>query len=502
MLFFKSMKIQMFALTMMLPISMFAADQICEDLHRLTCAPGTYDDGTGSATNPTTNRGTGRTMMDRVPKLAKEKFLEALKKPENVQFRRVLRSASGLSMNPDCETVEQKPEGGCLELLADAATDVMGRALFATGAVSSSSIPLDMLMFITDAPVYKEVLRDVVAQVRQDPGQQKTEAKIRDEVFPRVRELLVKRVASLVQDESTRKKMIDKIRDIRFSGSACVQGAKSEETITDILTSNAYYMNNSNTFTYCAGSMLSNTSEFQMAHTIAHELSHSIDPCRIAEGPAAPFRYAKTESLHTAENRFPIPVLNCLRGTDSANAYRTPRGGGAYYGSTGGIGMPKPNSETSNPNQGYFNYGISTAPGMGGSTAGEAPFDGFCQNDQINEAFCDWMAYEVLPEYMQHHHPKLTKQQLRLGYSNVWRGSCQQPDASGNGGTHPVQARRVDYLLLMQPQVRTQLGCPATVEGRVYCEPKLSSDAGGLNAPSVGPNATPTNPATPQKGER
>lgn len=495
-----------FVIAMVFPFSVLAADQVCEDLHRLTCAPGTYDDGTGSATNSTTNRSPGRTMMDRVPALAKEKFLETLKKPENAQFRRILRTASGLSMNPDCDTIDESPNGPCLDLLADTATDVMGRALFGTGSVSSSSIPLDMLMYITDAPVYKEVLRDVVAAVRQDPAQQKTEAKLRDEVFPRVRELLIKKVSSLVQDEAVRKKMLDKIRDIRFNGSACVQGANSQETISDLLTTNAFYTNNSNTFTYCSGSMLSNTSEFQMVHTIAHELSHSIDPCRISQGPAAPFAYAKTETQETAESRFPIPVLSCLRGTDSANAYRTPRGGALPYGNIGGIGMPKPNSETASPN-GYFNYGGGTnyptygtaqTPGMGvGVAAPAAPFDGFCQSDQVNEAFCDWMAYEVLPEYMKHNHPKLTKQQLRNGYSNVWRGNCQQPEAGNNGGTHPTQARRVDYLLLMQPEVRNQLGCPPSVDGRVYCEPGKTA-AGGLGMPLQSPNGSPVTP----KGER
>jgi hypothetical protein len=64
---------------------------------------------------------------------------------------------------------------------------------------------------------------------------------------------------------------------------------------------------------------------------------------------------------------------------------------------------------------------------------------------------------------------KLTQQQIRNGYSNAFRGLCESDVNDGQFDSHPPLERRVDYLELMQPQIRQQMGCPPTVAGRTYC---------------------------------
>ncbi|MFX5555142.1 M48 family metalloprotease, partial [Acinetobacter baumannii] len=42
---------------------------------------------------------------------------------------------------------------------------------------------------------------------------------------------------------------------------------------------NAFYRWQDNSFTVCAGMLMSSTSEFQLAQVISHELGHSSDAC-------------------------------------------------------------------------------------------------------------------------------------------------------------------------------------------------------------------------------
>ena len=476
-----------------------AQDAICENLHQFSCAPGKYDDGTGVGTNPNMVASERRSIESKVPTLALEKFKAVMKNPENQYFRRLVLNASGLSMNAECENVVEVPSEPCVSLLAEASADLMTRVLTGEGNLANAgSITLQDRVYVTDSPVFKDVQREVVKAIKNDPVLKVAEVKVRDQVFPRVRELLAKKVAGMVSDESTRKKIIERIQGIRFQGASCNAGGgvlNSQESISDMLTPNAFYTSTSNTFTYCSGSLLSNQSEFRMVQTIAHEMSHAIDPCRISQGPVAAFKYKEGATQEEAEQSFPVgDVISCLRKPESIMAIREPRTPSVSYAGPafgGGIGSPRQNREDNQMPYGAYGYAAypAGAPPQA-QKPGEAPgFDGFCQQDQINEAFCDYMAAEVMPDYMAVHHPKLTRTQLRNGYGNAWRGVCSQDESMM--GTHPPIKRRNDYLLLMQPRIREQMGCGPTVANRVYC-------ANGQNsAGPVGGGAGPGRPSSP-----
>ncbi len=54
-------------------------DQVCEDLQKLVCAPGNYDDGTGSAANPTAGPEDQNSIQGQILKSARNGFIDALK---------------------------------------------------------------------------------------------------------------------------------------------------------------------------------------------------------------------------------------------------------------------------------------------------------------------------------------------------------------------------------------------------------------------------------------
>jgi hypothetical protein len=121
--------------------------------------------------------------------------------------------------------------------------------------------------------------------------------------------------------------------------------------------------------------------------------------------------------------------------------------------------------------------------GTGGFGAGTSapttavPDDGkptFCSNDQIGESFADWMAAEVLPNYMEQNY-KLTTQQYQYGYGNARRLICRisenaSQSRANNGDDHPLIEDRINRILLMNPKVRQQMGCAPSVSDRVYCD--------------------------------
>ena len=78
-------------------------DQVCTDLHKFSCAPGVYHDGTGHASSPDSSiESEERNLHIRTFRRVTEKFKDVLKDPENGALRTGILSASGLSISEDC----------------------------------------------------------------------------------------------------------------------------------------------------------------------------------------------------------------------------------------------------------------------------------------------------------------------------------------------------------------------------------------------------------------
>lgn len=434
---------------------------LCNDLYKFTCAPGEYDDGTGVAFTRDKIGKKVEALKDSQKPTFKAAFLDEIRK--NDRFRRRALSGLGLSDSPYCRAGAdaaklKKCDDSLSEGLADVALD---RIL---GSPSPELIrgfgSLEDLDFLINNPVYRRVESALAKRAREKLIDKKAQENIEKTVFPRVQTMLSKLIKASIKDETTRKNMATKVEDIEFAGTDCAEIAGSErQSIHGVLMPNAYYNALENTFKYCNGFFLQNGSMFQIVHTIAHELAHAIDPCHIAvDMEELAFKYSDPKDLKKSEAEFPFEgLLPCLRSEESIGAERR---------SSDLAPIPdEPPASDTGPAK------VAAAPDARPAApppdAGDGPLgerSPFCTSrDQIGEAFADRIADEILPAYISTHHSGLDKDQMQIGYSNVFRGICDNT-VRRNGGPlhfdeHPDTRDRVNRGLLTHPAIRKQMGC-------------------------------------------
>lgn len=441
---------------MVLPSTTFANDQVCNDLQKLTCAPGDYNDGTGSASNPTSSKNNNTKLENQIVNFTREKFTKALSDPDNSFFRKAVLSATGLSLSPHCAGAAEKPSPNCLNDMAVGVTEIYTKQNSSQISTSTGIGSVSDVAYVIDSPIFKEIADQSLKKTKQTVGSDEVDKKAAEKLFPQIRALLIKKLDELPIDNDKRKQLIEKVRAIRYTNQDCSGGATS---VAQVLRANAHYSPTKNTFTYCSGFAVVNRSEFNMAFVIAHELGHSIDPCQITMGPSDfAFKYPVTTSREEAEAAYPVKgVISCLRSDQSVRA--------------------APGFQSQEMGKGY---------GMGGTYADMKPtqpaapknFSAFCQNDQIGEAVSDWIAAEITPEYISKNFPSLSKDQIRIGYSNIWRGVCADaasevimPPGGFGMDVHPAQHLRTNKVILAQPKIRKQMGCPIPPpSGTEYCD--------------------------------
>lgn len=426
--------------------SQVSENGVCEDLNRLSCSPGVINDGTGTAVNASALDDRSSEIEKRALQRAKQRFSDALRKNENGYLRKVALSATGLSQHPSCKISESgKFNSDCLDMLSSGVAAIFARQQRKSSAASAfnqiAEGPVSDLAFLTDSSFFKEVQIQVIADLKIEMKEKQLEDKI-GKVFPKVRSLLVSKIDSLVDNPKLRENLKEKMKSVQFAGTDCSKEAGEGEKIPSVFLSNAFYDVVKNTFKYCLGTTLQNDSEFQIAFIIAHELAHGVSPCGITRGPSDyTFRYSEPRDQKKSEQEFPVgSVLTCLRGEKSIRA-------------------------ESKPSSGDDNQSTDTI---------------FCENDQIDESYADWMAAEILPDYIERNHSALSTEQKVLGFSNVFRGDCEIKDALETFSSlskkkfdvHPETSDRVNRILLAQPKVRTQMGCDAKMKDRVYCAGK------------------------------
>jgi hypothetical protein len=415
-------------------------DLVCESLHKLSCAPGDYDDGTGVAKNPSYPNSERELLKKELIEKAKSKFKDVLIKPENSYFRKTVLSATGLSMNPLCDDANKIPTENCLNLMLVGVADITANKMlnpFENKINQDEKGNFQDEIYVTDSHVFKNVEDQLMTEMKKRIGIDEIDKKVKDKIFPQVKEILISKIELMIQNPELRKKMQEKIRDIEYDGSDCSKDMTGTENIPGILIPNAFYEPTKNIFKFCSGLNIQNKSDFQMAFVIAHELSHSIDPCGITMGPSDySFRYPENISKSQANQIFPFStLLPCLRSKNSVNAIDQLE-----------FDQKKTETET------------------------KTEFKSFCGGDQIGESFSDWMASEITPDYIEKNYKALSTQQMRYGYSNIWRGMCGKENNTSSFDPHPLQERRTNYIILMQPKIRKQMGCPGQINGRVYCQ--------------------------------
>jgi hypothetical protein len=494
-----------------------ASAGLCGDLYRFSCAPGEWNDGTGRAGDDELVREkVGKLKADLAKKAAKN-FAELLSSPKGAYLRRVALSAFGMTHAPTCKNAAGSK--GCNLTLAKALATQVTKNLFPRGGPGGPGGPggrpasLRDLDLLTQNAQYRRLEKRFKAEAKLALRDQNAEAKIEKKIFPEVRKMLVNLLRRKVPDPKVREILVTKVSGIEFDGTDCASPVPPDATgdsynpsLSAMLEPNAYYTPAKNTFRFCNGFLLRNKSEFQIASVVAHELAHAIDPCLIGHGPRD-FRFDYSDPLNreVSEQEYPLPnLLGCLRGEDSVQASFLPPGMNPE-GESRGAASPSERVKALEEKIARLNKRIldkattrkereslrdektlslnelaraqrilSESLEQEGEGGPPPPENAFCEQDQIGESVADWISGEILPAYIKKHYPKLSREQRQTGFANVFRGMCAGeemfPGERPRFDVHPDSFRRANFLLLAQPQVRRQMGCPLDPPaGVTYC---------------------------------
>ncbi|MBK7844218.1 MAG: hypothetical protein IPJ71_11065 [Bdellovibrionales bacterium] len=482
---------------------------LCDDLARFACAPGSYKDGTGEIKSEVEVSKLMSSYREKSLAFLHGRFEKLISDPNNSYFKTVAVAGLGLKNSPQCSSALKEDIVACKINLIEGLTTIAQKyslrpLLPNTGLERAGN--LREIDYIIGNNSFQRIVEELNDQAQKDLGNPETTKKIKEKVFPKIKDLIIARLNQMSIPDEQKSLMTSKVSSISFEGTTCEGfggvGSSKGEIVSSLLVPNAYYNPIQNSFKVCSGYLLQSTSEFEIAATIAHELSHSIDPCVIALGPADfGFKYSTSQDLKKMENEYPIKnVIECLRDKRSIGAlnFSSAKDEGA---SNKGGAMGQPASSKANS--------LGDSQNMIGPFAGEGPPTpqkpkevSFCENDQIGESFCDWMAAEVLPTYMEENH-KLTPAQYLIGYSNAKRLICRiEPEEDEKNlkylDVHPPGGDRINKILLVNPKVRAQMGCPPKHLTTVYCDSEKRLD--GPNEPKS-PSAQPsqTVPATGAK---
>lgn len=507
-----------FVIAFLISPAVFAdVSPLCNDLARFACAPGSYKDGTGEIKSESEISRFMSSYAEKSRTTLRSRFDKLFNDPVNSYFKDVAIAGLGLKNSPQCASSEPREISACRENLLDGLTTIaqkqaLGPLMPRTGLERQGN--LKDLNYIIKNNAYQKVIQELNDQVQKDLGNPEMNRKIQDKVFPKIKDLIIARLKRLSIPDEQRNLMISKVNSISFEGTSCEEvgggrwGRSNGEVVSSLLVPNAFYDPQRNIFKLCSGYLLQSTSDFQIATTIAHELSHSIDPCNVARGPAdMGFKYSNPQDLKKMEQEYPIKnVIQCLRDRRSIGAinFNSPdpnqNDPGACPGcSAGGMtSMPyvvvNKNSSMPMPSGQYGGMG------GGGSSGRENPKADFCDGDQIGESFSDWMAVEVLPVYIEQNY-RLTIEQYRLGYANARRLICsvQEDGGRSNRDEHPAIENRINKIILVNPKVRAQMGCPSKHPENAYCDsetPIGSPDEPQRMVPAVETKPTGSVPPT------
>ncbi len=149
-------------------------------------------------------------------------------------------------------------------------------------------------------------------------------------------------------------------------------------------------------------------SRFNRVFTLAHELAHSIDPCEIKSAGSKLPAYVK--------------LSRCL-----------------------------------------IEQGLVATP----DTRTECGRD-----DQLSEAFADWMAVQVLAEALQTRKSQhYSDDQILKSAANSIRDLCERPGLlEYDSEHHPPSRVRIERIFGENPAIRARLGCPNTPQSQAYCK--------------------------------
>lgn len=396
----------------------------CENMAALSCRPGTYSDGTGTAIGFTEKLGTIR--KDVRTKIREYLSLNLETDPELKKW------SNGLTL-PECK---QSEKSKCRDKMIEEALVQICTQLFPSGSM------------LVSEEEFKKAHRRIEKRI---PSSSITKAKaiveplLGPKEMPQSQVQMVKDIkkefesllAKIPMKEDTRVSLIRKINEIEPNNDCSPYYTLLDERLKP----NALYNWKTNKLSLCKGNSLFSSSAFTLINSIAHEIAHSIDPCFInADYPSrnsflmpvnvTALKYSDPLNSETslAENPF-SEIIKCLRTEESVSARKS--------------------KSAKATGKNYF---------------------AFCHyprdvTDQIQEAFADYTASEIVASYFA---PKaITEKEFRNGISNLYRSP--QACNKNYSDDHPSTPDRINRIYMAHPVIRERMGCPPHTINARYC---------------------------------
>ncbi len=409
-------------------------------------------------------------------KVLEDGFRAAIEKPDPYLTKLAI-SAFGQSEEPECELTAGKPKPQCINKLVRGLVRAAQRGIVTgrgpnaglSSRISKNEKPEFIPVEIRDTILlqknisFKEIRTKAIEFVISKIRNEGTSKHIREEVFPKIKQKIKEKIREYVDDPKARDQLIDKVENVQPKD-GCFN-KESGQILVPLLTPNAVYLAVDDTSTssvhVCDSLTYLNKSDFQAASIIAHEIFHSVDPCNVVIGPSKfSFRYSDPQNRDKSDSEYPLKgLISCLRSKESVEAKH--------------LGTPSQSEVENSIVPIYCDKGNSDP-------------------DEITETVPDWIASEVLPEYIEENFKDLTPEDFRSGYASAYRAMCPflleeklkkktdewmleagvqpQPEPKDE---HPMTEKRINRLFLVNPKVRRQMGCPPHLTGVTYC--KLST---------------------------
>ncbi len=448
-------KISILLLCLIVPFySVLSAANTCKELANHTCSGKILNHGSGLML------GSDKHAKSKAESQKRQSFNELIK-----DYKKVLNSTKNpvnqKTLNDFLDAAELRKTKGCrrrrnppkdkrlLESCADAVAKALAirayEELYTEETLYGASVinlegrgPLQSEIALRKSDLYfavKDAQRSKV--IASNKEIYKSLDKSLESAFKDTKEIMLSFIKNNINNLSERNKLLSRVGTIEFDGSDCVEDFPFVSNLSVLFLRNAHYTESSNSVSYCRGMVDYGVSKYQLVSIFAHELAHSIDPCRLHRDLSD----TKINDKNTSdlEKDFPFKVLKCLRSEESVFAYETE------------------------------SLGLSEE---------EKEIPKFChQTDQINESFCDWMGAEILYRYLKTDLSKNTKQHHYDGVASIWRYLCEGEKGLGASTPgqaqktgHPATVDRLNRIFLAHPGIRREVGCKPLDSGVEYCD--------------------------------
>lgn len=471
----KNILICILQLLFILPATQANSEAMCQDLAKYACSNNTYDDGTGIV-EPESIENNLKKAQKTFTAISNE-MNNLVKKISGSQAEKDYLAAFGLDQD-DC-FVNEKRSDQCTKALVKSLTEVTYKIYDLT--LNNKKINIDLqnknsfsdILYIIEEKNFSESLKKIDENLIKPDNSKKLE-QVKKNYLPKAKKILIEQVKKLpINTEQNKEKLIAKINAVEYSTAPCLSDELAEQQFV-----NAMYIPAKRDVSLCAG-LLNNSSVFSIVYILAHEISHSIDPCNISLSTSNSRIDYKGTYQFEMDNEFPIQnLISCLRSENSIQA------------------MPNraKDQPLNLPKYDYCNFNANETPGY--------------QEDQIGESFSDWMAVNTLVEFMKDYESSGATINWKNGILNTFKPICKNQTTyflkNHYESAHPSTLNRINKLLLPHPFIQDKLGCKPGVTKSIYCDPTKPNNP-YINNQQGGPynmgGATgwpqPNNPSTP-----